>query len=112
LPFGPLGVAIAFSASGLLIRLPVSYFMVGRCGPVRTADLWMTFLRHLPLWIVVFFVTWLTRSLVVDLTPLAQLFICATVGLVTGAAFICSFSPQRQVAIHLFETLRELKKVR
>jgi O-antigen/teichoic acid export membrane protein len=112
LPFGPLGVAVAFSASGPLIRLPVSYFIVGRCGPVRTADLWTRLFRHLPIWIVVFFVTWLTRSLIVDLTPLAQLLICAPVGLVTGVAFICIFSPQRQVATHLFETLRELKKVR
>jgi O-antigen/teichoic acid export membrane protein len=112
LPFGPVGVAIAFSISGPLIRLPVLYFIVGRSGPVRTADLWMAFFRHLPLWIVVFFVTWLTRILFIDLTPLAQLLICAPVGLVTGAAFICSFPQQRQVAIHFFETLRELKKGR
>jgi hypothetical protein len=56
--------------------------------------------------------TWLTRATVADLHPLSQLLICAPVGLVTGVAFICSFSAQRQVATHLFETLRELKKVR
>jgi len=112
LPFGPVGVAIAFSASSLLIRLPILYFAVGRRGPVRTADLWMTFCRHLPVWIVVFVVTSLTRTLIGDLAPLAQLFICAAVGLFAGAAFICSFSPQRQVAIHLLDTVRELKKGR
>jgi O-antigen/teichoic acid export membrane protein len=112
LPFGPVGVAIAFSASNLLVRVPIYYFIVGRCGPVRTADLWRVFFRHLPVWIIVFLVTWLTLILFVNLAPLAQLLICAPVGGIAGVAFICSFGPQRQVAIHLLDTLRELKKNR
>jgi PST family polysaccharide transporter len=112
LPFGPVGVAIAFSVSNLLIRIPIYYFSVGRRGPVKTADLWRVFLRHLPVWIVVFFITSLARILVANQAPLVQLFICGPVGLLAGAAFIYSFSPQRQVATHLLETLRELKKNR
>jgi PST family polysaccharide transporter len=112
LSYGPVGVAIAFSVSSLVIRVPILYFMVGRRGPVRTSDLWGVLFRHLPVWIVVFFVTWLTLILAVSLSPLAQLFICAPVGVLVGAAFICSFSPQRRVAIHLLDTLGELKKNR
>jgi O-antigen/teichoic acid export membrane protein len=112
LPYGPVGVAIAFSVSSLVIRVPILYFMVGRRGPVRTSDLWGVFFRHLPIWIVVFFATWLTLVLVVSLSPLAQLLACAPVGVIVGVALICSFRPQRQVAIHLLETLRELKKRR
>jgi PST family polysaccharide transporter len=112
LPYGPVGVAIAFSVSSLVIRVPIWYFMVGRRGPVRTSDLWGVFFRHLPIWIVVFFVTWLTLILADSLSPLAQLVVCAPAGLLAGAAFICSFSPQRQVALHIFQTLRELKKTR
>ena len=112
LPFGPTGVAIAFSTANLLVRVPIYYYSVGRSGPVKTADLWIVFCRHLPVWIVVFFATWLTRILVVNLAPLTQLLICAPVGGIAGAAFICSFRAQRQVAIHLFETLRELKRNR
>jgi O-antigen/teichoic acid export membrane protein len=112
LPFGPAGVAIAFSVSNLLIRVPIYYYSAGRRGPVRTADLWMVFCRHLPVWLVVFFVTWLTRILVVDLAPLVQLLICAPVGILAGVALICSSSPQRQVAAHLLDTMRELKKNR
>jgi len=70
LPFGPVGVAIAFSASGLLIRLPILYYIIGRRGPVTTCDLWMGFLRHLPLWVVMFVATWLMRAMVADLRPL------------------------------------------
>ncbi len=112
LPFGPVGVAIAFSASNLLIRVPIYYYSVGRRGPVRTADLWRVFFRHLPIWVVVFSMTWLTLMLVANLVPLAQLLVCVPVGILAGVAFICSFSPQRKVVNHLFETLRELKKNR
>jgi polysaccharide transporter, PST family len=112
LPYGPVGVAIAFSVSSLVIRVPIIYFMVGRRGPVRTADLWGIFFRHLPIWIVVFFVTWFTLALVATLTPLVQLLVCVPVGVLTGAAFICSFAPQRQVAVYLLATWRELKRTR
>ena len=54
-------MAIAFSVSSLVIRLPLWYFIVGRRGPVRTADLFAVFFRHIPVWIVSFFATWLTR---------------------------------------------------
>jgi PST family polysaccharide transporter len=110
LPFGPVGVAIAFSVSNLLVRVPIYYFSAGRRGPVSTRDLWRVFFRHLPVWIIVFFVTWLTRGLVVNLAPLAQLLLCAPVGLLAGAALICGVDSQRRVAIHLLDTLRELKK--
>src|SRR6266480_3138733 len=112
LPFGPVGVAIAFSATGLLVRLPILYYIVGRRGPVTTSDLWMRFLRHLPLWGVMLSATWLMRAMVADLHPLSQLLICAPVGLLTGMAFICMFRSQRKVAIHLLETVRELIKDR
>jgi PST family polysaccharide transporter len=110
LPYGPVGVAIAFSSSSLVVRLPLWYFIVGRRGPVRTADLWAVFFRHIPIWIITFFATWLTRTLVASLSPLPQLLICVPVGFIFGATFICSFSPQRQVAMHIFQTLRELRK--
>jgi PST family polysaccharide transporter len=40
LPFGPLGVAIAFVASGAVVRAPLLFWMAGRRGPVRTGDLY------------------------------------------------------------------------
>jgi O-antigen/teichoic acid export membrane protein len=112
LPFGPVGVACAYSVASLLIRLPVLYFMVGRRGPVRTSDLWLRFFRYVPLWIFVFVITWLARTLVINLPPLAQLLLCAPLGFSAGAAFVFAFGPQRQAAIHLVQTLRELRKSR
>jgi hypothetical protein len=72
--------------------------------------LWGVFFRHLPIWIVVFFVTRLTLSLVANLAPLGQLLVCVPVGLLTGAAIICALGPQREVVAHLLDTLRELRK--
>ena len=112
LPFGPLGVAVAFSSVGLLVRLPILYYVAGRRGPVTTSDLWTRFLRHLPLWVVMLVTTWLMRAMVANLHPMTQLLICAPVGVLTGILFICIFQPQRKVAIHLLETVRELIKDR
>lgn len=112
LPYGAVGVAIAYSAYSLVIRVPIWYFMVGKTGPVRAADLWRMFFRHLPVWIVVSSGTWLTLRLVGNLAPLGQLLVCMLVGFLAGAVFICIFESQRQVAIRIWRTLQELKKNR
>jgi O-antigen/teichoic acid export membrane protein len=112
LRFGPLGVAIAFSATGLLVRMPILYYIAGRRGPVTTSDLWTRFLRHLPLWVVMLVATWLTRATVAHLHPLIQLLICAPVGVLTGIAFIWMFQPQRKVATDILDIVRELNKNR
>lgn len=112
LPFGAVGVAIAFSLSYLLVRIPIYYYSVGRRGPVKTADLWVVFLRHLPVWIVVFSATWFTLILAARFAPLIQLLICLPAGLLAGSIFVYSFKPQRQVAIHLLDTLRKLRQNR
>jgi O-antigen/teichoic acid export membrane protein len=112
LPYGAVGVAVAYSAYSLIIRVPTWYLIVGKTGPVRAADLWAVFFRHLPVWIVVYSGTWLTLLLVGNFSPLAQLLICGLVGFLVGAVFICSFASQRQVATRLLVTLQELKQNR
>ena len=112
LPFGPVGVAIAFSSVALLIRMPILYYIVGREGPVRTSDLWLRFARHLPLWLVMFATTSLVRAAVAGLHPVKQLLICAPVGISTGIVFILLFPSQRETARYLLSTLKELKKAR
>ena len=107
IPFGPVGVAMSFSLSGLVLRLPILYYNVGRKGPVRTKDLWSRFFGHLPLWFVVFAVTAGTRWFVGDAPSWMQLLICVPVGSFAGAAFICVSRPQRRVAIYLWQSLRE-----
>jgi PST family polysaccharide transporter len=110
LPYGPVGVAIAFSLSYLLVRIPIYYYSVGRRGPVKTVDLWLVFFRHLPVWIVVFSVTWLTLIPLIRFAPLIQLLICLPVGLFAGSVFVYWVRPQREVVSYVLKALRELKK--
>lgn len=108
LPFGPAGVAIAYSTVSLFIGNPMLYYFAGLEGPVTTADLWWGFLRYLPLWIVVCGVTWLVRLLLVNFPPLVQLVFCAPVGLLAGMILICMLSPMRRTALGLTNILQEL----
>ena len=112
LPFGPLGVALSFALSGLLIRLPILYFLAGRRGPVSTNDLWRVFLRHLPVWGVVCGVTWLARLWFEDIRPLPQLLVCAAIGLSGGSCFVWAFAAQRRVAWRCFDAVQDLMQTR
>jgi O-antigen/teichoic acid export membrane protein len=109
LPFGPAGVAFAYSMSALLIQIPVYFWLVGRRGPVSTSDLWIGFLKHLPAWVVVCGVAWLTLTAVLNFSPLAQLAICIPASLLAGGAFIFVYTPSRRVAASLYSLLREMK---
>ena len=42
LPWGALGVAIAYSSTGIIVRLPILIWLVGKKGPVRGRDVWST----------------------------------------------------------------------
>jgi len=105
--FGPVGVAMSFSLSGLVLRLPILYYNVGRKGPVSTKDLWSRFFAHLPLWFVVFAVTAGTRWVVADAPPWMQLLICVPLGSLAGAGFVWISRSQRRVAMYLWHSLRE-----
>ena len=73
-------------------------------------DLWIGFLRQLPVWgIVCALVTWLVRRPIPDDHPFKELFVAAPSGLLAGAAFIFVYSPARRVAVNLLTTLRRLK---
>jgi O-antigen/teichoic acid export membrane protein len=112
LPFGPAGVAIVYSAVGLLLGLPVLYYFAGREGPVTTADLWNGFFRYLPLWAIVCGTTYSMRFFLATSHPLVQLVVCTPVGLVAGLILICILTPMRRVALGLIDILKELKSRR
>jgi O-antigen/teichoic acid export membrane protein len=112
LPFGPLGVAIAFSSVGLLVRMPILYYVAGRRGPVSTSDLWTRLLRHLPLWAVMLVATWSMRAVVGHSHVLTELVICGSVGVLAGAIFIWVSPKQRKVATDILDSVRELRNNR
>jgi len=104
--WGALGVAISFSVSGMLIRLPILFYIAGRSGPVTRKDLWAGFAKNLPSWVVVFGVTKLMLYLCANFHPLIQLLICGPVGVAAAVGFALVYPPQRPVALRLWHTFR------
>jgi PST family polysaccharide transporter len=112
LQFGPVGVAISYSAFYMIVILPVGYHIAGRRGPVTAGDLWGHFFAQFPVWIVMCIVTWLTRSMVLNAAPWEQLAICVPVSLLVGTGFIFVYPPSRRAAQNLFRALQEFKDKR
>ncbi len=110
LPFGPVGVALAYSLSGLFVIMPILYSIAGRSGPVSTKDLWVSFLRLVPVWIVACVVTWFMHSLVSNRAPLIQLLVCTPTGLLAGVFFIWLYAPSRATTVNVIRALMEWKK--
>jgi PST family polysaccharide transporter len=106
LPWGPLGVVLALSAASLLIRLPIFYYLAGRRGPVRTADLWKSFLYHLPCWGAAYAATTLARTMVGEATPLVQLLVCGPFGLAVGAGAVFALERPRASALYAWQAVR------
>lgn len=98
LRWGPIGVVTSLAIVSFLIRLPIVYYIAGRRGPVRTRDLWMGFLSHLPCWGAVFITTSLAAKAVAHAVPIVQLLVCVPVGIGAGAALILLFPRPRQSA--------------
>jgi O-antigen/teichoic acid export membrane protein len=105
LPFGPVGVALAFSCTGLCVRLPIQFYIAGRHGPVRTRDLWGVALKYLPTWGAVLVATHLTSRCVSSVGPFAQLCISAPAGLLAGAAAIFAVPSQRHEVLRLGDAI-------
>lgn len=106
LPWGPLGVVLAFAAYGLLIRLPILFYLAGRRGPVRTADLWKGFLHNLPCWGAVCAGTSLARTMLGEAPPLVQLLVCGPIGLAVGAGVVFALERPRESALYALKTVR------
>lgn len=107
LPFGPVGVALSTSCVGLLVRLPVQFYIVGRRGPVRTGDLWAASLKYLPNWVIVVGVTYLTlKALPPNSAPIVQLCLCAPVGVIAGILMALGVPSQKRETLYLWELLK------
>jgi len=110
LPFGPTGVAIAFSASGIFVLLPIMFYLGGRVGPVTSRNLWAGFLRHLPVWGVACGSILLIQKFITGLSPLAECLLFGSIGLGVSAAFIRVYPPSRTVATNLISTIPQLRR--
>jgi PST family polysaccharide transporter len=107
LPFGPAGVALAYSLGGVCLQLPVTFYVAGRRGPVSCGDLWLSLVRHLPLGIVVLGSIWALGALAPLSSPWMRLLWSLPVGGLAGAASILALPSSRRAAAWMWRSLRE-----
>jgi O-antigen/teichoic acid export membrane protein len=82
LPWGPVGVAVAYAASDILIKTPLLFWFVGRSGPVRTGDFYRALLTPALAAAVTLAVVLLFRNLAASVPPLHGLLISISLGFV------------------------------
>lgn len=108
LPFGPVGVALSFSLFGLLVRLPIQYYIVGRSGPVNAADQWKVFFKHLPFWAIVAVGAYLPQMLAPNGNPVLHL-VLGLAGASLFAAILAWIIPSyRREMLELTELLKRV----
>jgi PST family polysaccharide transporter len=110
LAFGPTGVAIGYSLSGVLVQLPVTCYIAGRSGPVSARDLWVTIIRHFPLCVVVLAATALAALSTAQLSPLTRLLLGVPSGLLAGAASLVLLPHTRHTATRILRALNDLRR--
>lgn len=107
LPFGPVGVALAFSLSSLFIRLPFQYQIVARGGVIREGDFWKVFVDHLPLFAVVATACHVSKAWVSDAPPLVQLICGVPAGVLAGIAMTAAVRQRRLEALWFIAAARD-----
>jgi hypothetical protein len=107
LQFGPFGVVLAISGCSLLVQMPITLYLAGRSGPVRTAQLWGYVMRQVPYWAAIFSATYLTRSLLTNQPDWLQLLICPIAGMAAGAAVVLGIPSSRKRVVGIVEIGKE-----
>ncbi|MGE3803668.1 MAG: lipopolysaccharide biosynthesis protein [Gemmataceae bacterium] len=98
--FGPVGVALCYSLSGLLISLPVLFYFAGRRGPIRTRELWDCLLTNVPLGVLVFFTTFATHWTLSNCSSLVQLIVMIPASAAVAVTFVlCSPFHLRTISV-------------
>jgi PST family polysaccharide transporter len=88
LTFGPAGVAAALMISGLVVRAPLLFWLVGRAGPVRTRDLYAVLATPAAAFVTVAAATTAARRLLTldAIAVSAEVAVLLAVSLVSAAA--------------------------
>lgn len=108
LPYGPEGVAISYSLSGIFIRLPLLFHYAGFKGSVRTRDIWICMLSKVPIGLLVFAIArgvHLTMPHQSGLLHLSTAFLFCAIGATLSIFVIPSY---RRIALRLIHRARDL----
>jgi PST family polysaccharide transporter len=106
LPFGPSGIALSYSLSGLFIRLPILFHFAGKSGPVRTRDLWRCFLVNVPLGLLIFVVAFAVRKLLSPRSAFVQLSVLVPLCAAVSVLFVLVSPSRRRIATDVIGRFR------
>ena len=107
LPFGPVGVALAFSLSSLVLQLPVTVYFVGSTGVVTRADLAVTLIKQAPGYAVAYGAAVVGLRLAPDAAPVLQIALSGILVAIAAMAWAFAYPPSRQVARAMIEIGRQ-----
>jgi len=88
LPFGLTAVAFFAAFGGLLLRLPIQYYIVGKSGPVGRADLFRVVLNHLHLWVAAGLAAYLPQVVFPQAHFMVQAIVGGFLGVATAALLV------------------------
>ena len=110
LPYGATGVAVAYAVSCVAIQLPIMHYFAGRKGPITASNLWLGFVKQVPVFVIVLGATYATLYFVTAAySPIIQIVTGVLAGLIAGAAFVYVYKPARQCIAGLWLIVRDLR---
>jgi O-antigen/teichoic acid export membrane protein/polysaccharide pyruvyl transferase WcaK-like protein len=108
LHWGPIGVILSLAIANPAVLLPVVYYVAGRSGPVRAADMWTGLFAFLPCWGAAYAVASLAYHATGHAAPLVQLVVCGPVGLAAGLCAALCFKRPRATALEAWLRIRNI----
>jgi PST family polysaccharide transporter len=98
LPFGAIAVAGSFAVTGLLLRVPIGFWLAARSGPVVLSDIYKALVPSVFAAISVGGFAWLLRHILdpADLSVTAALALSAAVGAIVATLTFCAIPQSRR----------------
>lgn len=113
--YSAFAMVICYAISGVTLRLPVVFYLVGRKGPIRTSDMWFGFAQHFPLYGAAYLGGYVALRMVPNGSALAQLCVGLPLGGLASLVTMLILPPQRkslQVLAVSFKSMLEAKRNR
>ena len=111
LPWGPVGVAASYAISEYLLRVPVTFVLAGRRGPITARELWMIAAPHVLATLIGGSLLFTAAQMIATPDAVA----CLAVFVLSYAVYclvLIIFPTKRRILVHNLRTLRGLSSIR
>ena len=97
-----------FSITGIVIRLPLIFYLVGRKGSVSAWDLGRNMLMHVPLWAAAYAGARLGMHLTERAAMGWQVAACGSGGTILAILMVAALKPQRESALMILSSVTQI----